>query len=210
MKRRTVLQGAAVAAGTALLGVNEAKAAPCCERDHDGDGNCDRHPKRVLLMLSLVLPGPYDKLAEQFQEGIEGFEEQWPDLEPMGHVHFYLRDKDGGPWLMSDAWEGEERTLQTERAIIFEKRCWDIPKRAVDTRTWAYWRQEVRPTMGLLSTKEVSRSLRSRTPWQKEQREQLGSVDVWFHGRVTPRFQGAGSLDMQPRLIAVTGFTRTS
>ena len=52
MKRRDMLKGAAVAAGVAVAGISApvgAKAEPCCERDHDGDGNCDRHPRTPWL-----------------------------------------------------------------------------------------------------------------------------------------------------------------
>ena len=52
MKRRDVLKVGAVAAGVAAVGISApsgASAARCCERDHDGDGNCDRHPRKPWL-----------------------------------------------------------------------------------------------------------------------------------------------------------------
>ncbi|KKK66595.1 hypothetical protein LCGC14_2962540, partial [marine sediment metagenome] len=115
MKRRDVLKGAAaVAAGVMATGISAPAGArvekpspwvPCCERDHNGDGNCDRHPEKVHIRFSLVLPGPYDKLADQLQEGIEGFESQWSDMKVDLPVEFELLDKDGEPWLFSPAWE---------------------------------------------------------------------------------------------------------
>jgi len=80
MKRRDVLKGAAaVAAGVMATGISAPAGArvekpspwvPCCERDHNGDGNCDRHPEKVHIRFSLVLPGPYDKLADQLSHGM--------------------------------------------------------------------------------------------------------------------------------------------
>lgn len=97
MKRRDMLKGSALAAGAAVVGLPTRAQAiqPCCERDHDGDGDCDRHPARkVQALFSLALPGPHSELPEQLQQGIEGLEAQWPDMEALGPVTFELFDSD--------------------------------------------------------------------------------------------------------------------
>lgn len=199
MKRRDVLKAAAVAAGAAVVGVSgEAKAA-CCERDHDGDGNCDRHPVgKVHVLFSLVLPGPYNKLSDQFREGIEGFEAQWPGMVVTEPVAFQPYDKDGNDWLMSPAWKGEDRTLHTKPDNVFKDRRWAVVKRATDLRRHCYWGQEVEPTlesippgMSLSSPSGAERELVARRTkatqaWHKAQLDRLGSVGVQFLALVTP------------------------
>lgn len=206
MKRRTVLKAAAVVAGSALLGLpGEAKAA-CCERDHDGDGNCDRHPAlgQVHVRFSLVLPGPYDKLPEQLQEGIEGFEAQWPDMRVVQPMTFELLDKDGEPWLLPAErhphWETEERALRVDRTHIFEHHNWTVAQEVVDLRGRLYWGQEVRPKPEPITefcsvnwdTDYLALpggECRACRVWREEQQEQLGSVHVAFMALVTPRPQ---------------------
>lgn len=204
MKRRDVLKGMAVAAGAATVGlpaVAGAKPPPCCKRDHDGDGNCDRHPVgKVQVFFSLVLPGPYHKLSAQLQEGIEGLEAQWLDMVVSQSVNVELFDKDGEPWLVSPAWkEGALCTdLRADPDSIFKDRQWHIVKWAVDYRRHHYWHDEIKPT---LPPSPPSRTVPPRgedreriqcawdawLTWHKAQRERLGDVVVQFVGRVTPR-----------------------
>ena len=201
MKRRTVLKGVAVAAGATLLGLpGEAKAA-CCERDHDGDGNCDRHPEKMYVAFSLMLPGPYDKLADQFQEGVEGFEKEWPDMEVANlaqAVTFDPFNKDRGPWLWHSAWEGEEHILFTPRHVIQQRR-WDVIERALTKRMDDYWNQEHPPfdfggefcqvTWDTDYLALPGHVCRARQRFNDEAYASLGSVDTQFMALVTPRPQ---------------------
>lgn len=38
---------------------------PCCERDHDGDGNCDRHPSRRSAVPATWLHASRDFFKQQ-------------------------------------------------------------------------------------------------------------------------------------------------
>lgn len=132
-------------------------------------------PKKQVL-FTLMLPGPYDKLPDQFQEGIEGLQAQYPDMEVTQKVDFEPTDKDGNDFLMSAAWKGDERTLQVEPDAIIKERRWDMAQRVVIYREQKFWAQEKR--LG---------SMEEYVAWLREQRERLGSLEVRFMGLVTPR-----------------------
>lgn len=199
MKRRDVLKGVAAVAGMSVVGVSgEAKAA-CCERDHDGDGNCDRHPVgKIHVLFSLVLPGPYNKLSDQFREGIEGFEAQWPGMEVANlaqAVTFDPFDKNLGPWLWHSTWEGDEHILFTPRYVIQERR-WDTIERALTRRMDDSWQAENPPfdfggefcqvtwNTDYLALPDQVCTARQR--FNDEAYASLGSVGVQFMGLVTP------------------------
>jgi hypothetical protein len=153
--------------------------------------------KKKQVLFTLMLPGPYDKLDEQFREGIEGLEEQWPDMAVSQKVDFEPFDKKGGDWLMSAAWKGDERTLQVEPDAIFKERRWDMVKRAVDLRESKYWRREGQKDASKTNGEPVWDVFMT---WRREQRERLGSVEVRFMGLVTPHPVDAA---------AASQFTRT-
>lgn len=138
-------------------------------------------PDKKQVLFTLMLPGPYDKLDEQLQEGIEGFEAQWLDMEVTQKVDFEPQDKDGNDWLMSAAWKEDQRTLQVEPNTIFKERRWDMAKRVVDYRKHLYWRQEFKPTNNA-----------DYLSWCRGQIKQLGGVEVRFMALVTPHPLDAG------------------
>ncbi len=180
MKRRDVLKGAAVAAGASVVGLPAVARAvePCCERDHDGDGNCDRHPHgRVHVRFELRLPGPYEKLTEQLQEGIEGLEAEWPDMEVALPVNIEPFDKEGAPWL---SYSGET-VLAQDPDHIFKRRSWVAVERMLHIRQHRYWHHEMASILEPGSRQSLD--------WHREQRERLDLVVVAWLGKVTPRPQ---------------------
>lgn len=183
MKRRDVLKAAAVVVATGISAPAGASTktspwVPCCERDHDGDGNCDRHPNgKIHIRFELRLPGPYNKLTEQFQEGIEGLEAEWPDMEVALPVSVEPFDKEGAPWL---SYSGET-TVPLEPDHIFKRRSWVVVERMLHVRRIRYWHQEMASTLEPGSRQSLD--------WHREQRERLDLVVVAFLGRVTPRLQ---------------------
>jgi hypothetical protein len=204
MKRRDVLKGVAVAAGAAVVGMPAVAqgARPCCERDHDGDGNCDRHPEKVHIYFSLTLPGPYEHLADQLKEGIEGLEAQWPDMRVLQPMTFELFDQAGEPWLRPTKrhphWETEERALRVDRTHIFEHRHWTTAQKVVDLCGRLYWGQEVRPKSEPITefcqitwdTNYLALpggECRACRVWREEHQGELGSVHIAFTALVTPR-----------------------
>lgn len=55
--KATQLEVCTLALGPIRPGSVVKLAAPCCERDHNRDGNCDRHPERLMTVESTEVDG---------------------------------------------------------------------------------------------------------------------------------------------------------
>lgn len=146
MKRRDVLKGAAVAAGTAVVGLPaeaEGLGAPL------GSEACRPHDRRSSVLL-FIQPDEEGKLAGPFQKLFEGWEEaDRGHFRPTGKLTFDIRMEDGSPWLVHPAWEPPSEdnlaTLHTPTRNIYRDRRWDLIERAVNLRERGYWNQEYGP-----------------------------------------------------------------
>lgn len=161
----------------------------CCERDHDGDGNCDRHPARVgdLVMAEFVIGyKPRVSQAPTFQAAFEQWQSEHPGFKPVGDVTYDFFQADHEPWLLSPAWTGDgPNHLHSPANETLGDRGWDTIDCARSLRMHRYFRQEVLPPKDFtgMSDEEFHERGQLWLAWIKEQRAKLAYVVVRFEAK---------------------------
>ncbi len=158
----------------------------CCERDHDGDGNCDRHPARVgdLVMAEFVIGyKPRVSQAPTFQAAFEQWQSEHPGFKPVGDVTYDFFQADHEPWLLIPAWKGGGLSyLHSPVGDTFGGRWWDLIDRARTLRMTGYFRQEILPPKDIkgMSDKEYHERWQRWLDWKDGAYEKLAYVVVRF------------------------------